>query len=205
MEAVNVMGDILNAIREVNKSIIATLVSILVIISLILAVMYGQGAYERYSTVQNITILILFIPINISIVTLLLKRIMCMSNFEKCKEYKELMKLSYEEEFNETIDQEMRGGLIGRYENRSTDLYLFITNSWFIFLSKNGSIIRKNRDIIRIYREVINTHGVPDHSLDTLIVKFSDRSIFSNQCFIDCDEIIELCKERLTHVKYESG
>lgn len=87
-------------------------------------------------------------------------------------------------EFEEHIRQEMASDDVVRYTD--SHLYLWITRTWFIFLSNYGSIILKRTSIRAIYSRLTT------HSKDSLVIEYGADSIFSAACGIDSDEIVQL-------------
>lgn len=195
------MKEILNAVREANMSIIIILSSILTLLVVIFVLIVLQGMAKEYSFIQWVFLIICALIIIAIIVVFLFQRIFIIMNFENSREHKELAHLSYVDEFNSSIETEMGQNLLAEYKNKNYKMHIFITSRWFIFISKNGSIIRKNEDIARIYAKTPQ-FGFSDYSLDILVIEFFDGSSFQNSCFLAIDEIISICKEQLPNVDY---
>ena len=112
----------------------------------------------------------------------------------KNKTWQELQAHEYADEFILSIDSELKNYLLLEYKEKNRNLNLFITQTWFVLISRNGSTIRKTAEISHMYK---------DTELDTLVVEFKDGSYLASDCYWDKDKIIQMCKEVLPNISYE--
>lgn len=87
-------------------------------------------------------------------------------------------------EFENTIQQEITAGNVVQYTN--SNLYLWVTHTWFIFLSNHGSIILKKARITAMYSELTT------NARYSLVIEYGADSIFTATCGTDSDEVVQL-------------
>lgn len=116
-------------------------------------------------------------------------------SFRSSRVYKSLENLGYADEFINTIDYEIQNQLRINYHDDVYHIGLFVTKTWLVFISSNGSAIRKVSEISNIYKEFS-----PTRSKHFIRIDFTDGSSFANMCDSACDEIIELIKKEFPSI-----
>ena len=140
-----------------------------------------------------------FVFAMLTLITIVLHQVKFRNSHKEFTEtpvFKALDQLGYSQEFLSTIDLELRHDLRLKYSDGIYGLTMFVTKTWFLLISKNGSIIRKFTDIARIYEGF-----APNSSRHYLVIDFIDGSYFTNTC--DCDELIELMQQEFPMITYE--
>ncbi|NLY43743.1 MAG: hypothetical protein GX066_07215 [Clostridiaceae bacterium] len=163
--------------------------------------MIFSPAAKSYTKVQWIIILALVAVISITISIFLARKIMDSLDIKRSKVWQDLRKRGYENDFISSIDYEINHNLLVKFEDKNYKLHLFVTRAWFIFISRNGSTIRKTEEVVWMYSKM--PQGVTfDNGKDMLIIGFRDGSVFNNYCFLSCAKIIAACKNKLPNISY---
>lgn len=89
------------------------------------------------------------------------------------------------EEFYQTIDAEMKERDVRIFCDHNYKLHLFITRTWFIWISANGSLIRRVSDL-----ESASVSFLPEESEHALVIGLKDGKTFTNRCDSICEEIV---------------
>lgn len=109
---------------------------------------------------------------------------------ESCR--KTLKKLldagNYSAEELDSIIKEISNQLKSEYYDRGYRLSLFITETWFILVSTNGSIIEKNENLVSVRRRLMTSQ-----SRYALVLKFRNRQLVC-PCDRICEDLTELIK-----------
>jgi len=100
----------------------------------------------------------------------------------------------YSEEELESIIFELSNTLKAEYYDRSYRLSLFITESWLMLISTNGSIIEKKENLVSVRKRLLTSQ-----SRYALVLKFQNRQLVC-PCDRICEELINLIK---SHAKGE--
>lgn len=87
-------------------------------------------------------------------------------------------------EFENTIQREITAGNVVQYTN--SNLYLWVTHTWFIFLSNHGSIILKKARIKAMYSKLTT------NARYSLVIEYDTNSIFAAACGTDSDKVVQL-------------
>ncbi|HHV30047.1 MAG TPA: hypothetical protein GXX73_10735 [Clostridium sp.] len=195
------METIQKAIRESSISIIFKLAGVLIMLAIIFCCLIFSPAAEGYTKVQWNVVLALFAIIAVTISIFLVKKIMESVDIKKSKVWQALQQRGYADEFISSIDSELKNNLLIKFEDKRYKLHLFVTPTWFVFISRNGSTIRKTEEVVWIYSKM--PQGVTSaNNKDILIVGFRDGSVFNNFCFLSCAKIIEVCQDKLPNISY---
>lgn len=96
----------------------------------------------------------------------------------------------YAEQFAYSIDRELTSHLLASFYNKQYRLSLFLTKTWLVLISVNGSVIRKRAEIRSVERKLI----VKD-STHALKLCFYDDTAFVCRCNTVCDEVIALINQ----------
>lgn len=99
--------------------------------------------------------------------------------FFSSKVYKELKELGYTDEFVNTVDEEIKNDIDVRLCEEKNQINLFITKTWFIYITTNESIIRKVSDISKIYTILRS------NSKHAVCIEFTDGEFFSSEDYYD--------------------
>lgn len=195
------METIQKAIRESSISIVFILAGILIMLAVIFGCLIFSPTAEGYTKVQWNVVLALFAIIAVTISIFLSRRVMECVDIKKSKVWQALQQRGYADEFISSIDSELKNNLLVKFEDKRYKLHLFVTPTWFVFISRNGSIIRKTEEVVWIYSKM--PKGVTSaNNKDILVVGFRDGSVFDNFCFLSCANIIAVCQDNLPNISY---
>ncbi|MDR2749095.1 MAG: hypothetical protein LBC41_00410 [Clostridiales bacterium] len=109
----------------------------------------------------------------------------------KSKVFKDLAASGCLREFISTIETEIAAPSTVHFSCDIYRLTLYVTPTWLIFISANGSIIRHKADVSKIYKSF-----APSRSRDVLVFEFADGTEFRNMCDFTCDDILSLLQSR---------
>jgi len=114
----------------------------------------------------------------------------------KNRTWRKLDELGYADKFISTIDSELRNNCLLEHNEKTYDLILFITQTWFVLISNDGSTIRKTKEISQIYN---------DTTLDAIVIEFHDGSYFAGGGNAQRRrKVIRMCEEVLPNIGYKS-
>jgi hypothetical protein len=99
---------------------------------------------------------------------------------------------NYAHQFHASIDRELAQALRTRFHNRQYRLHFFLTDSWFVLISANASVIRKREEIRGVSR-----HLDRRHSQFCLELTFADGSRWLCDCDNVHQELIELIQKEM--------
>jgi len=195
------MKKIMVAIKESEVGSIYSQLLWLLVIASIIYNLFRLSEWEHSG--RLIIVVILIITFQITMLFLFVMRIRRAFWFKYSKAGKSLLKYNLAEEFISTIDSELLETSIVEYEHKPYKLRLIITPKWFIYISRNGSVIRKRDDIVKASLEYSTEGGIDHGSVRLLVLSFSDGTQFTTHCGYAYNDIVSTIREAIPDVGNE--
>lgn len=94
--------------------------------------------------------------------------------------------------FRGTIDGELNKDSCFSFYHQSYRLSLYITDSWYILISTNASVIRRKEDI-----KEVSKFFHTNHRSDCLMLTFCDNTSFRCLCHTICNDVVAMTKDHI--------
>lgn len=144
---------------------------------------------------SNSNIALAFIPfVAAAILSAITVYIVCSNRGCQKKLLKILKEGGYSHAELESITQELDSSGELNFFDKGYRLSLFITRSWVILISTNGSVIEKKDNLISVKRKLMTSQ-----SRYAIVLKFSQRQ-FVCPCDRVCEELTEIIKSEIKGV-----
>ena len=98
----------------------------------------------------------------------------------------------YDPVFRSTIDGELENALLAEFSDKQYRLQMYITDTWFVLISTNASVIRKREEICGV-----ESHLNTERSTFAVKLRFCDGSSWICSCHTVYATIIKLIQENM--------